>query len=593
MNQSTELFALKTGNTAEKSTASLAGLSAGRHHTAPDSVCYLRGSIMTNFRPPTTLQPATSPSPADFEFEFVVIGGGFAGSLIATILQTQGRRVAIVDRSSHPRFAIGESSTPAASLILSSLADQYDLPWLKPFAKYCTWKAAYADITTGRKRGFSYFHHEPGKPFLPRADHSNELLAAASSSDKLSDTQWLRSDVDAFFFKNACESGVAAFENSEITTLHRSQTGWLVEFKEATQLDIRHRKFSAKFLIDASGAGQVLTRHLGIEDRSDHLATNSRAIFAHVTDLPEWQGILERAAPGSTADHPFHCDHAAQHHILDEGWMWWLRFDSKVTSVGVVLDERANKKVKLSDTKTEFRKIMNRYPSLKTAFATASFTNTSWMPIRTKRLQRLAAQIAGNGWAMLPHTAGFIDPLHSTGIAHSLAGVERLAAILLARKPATGNEPPDPMLQLYAYTIKEELTLIDQLVAGCYDAIAERSFRKFADFTMCYFAAATTWEHRRINNESSPTPENVSHLTPHRPALLCADVPDFRAAVLNLRDRLSHETDESFEKLCKETLAPFNHVGLFEPPVPNMYGATAVPERLEHPTSNNEHSTSQ
>ncbi len=544
---------------------------------------------MTNFRPPTTLQPATFSAPADSEFDFVVIGSGFAGSLIATILQTQGRRVAIVDRSSHPRFAIGESSTPAASLILSSLADHYDLPWLKPFAKYGTWKAACPNITTGCKRGFSYFHHKPGTPFLPRADHSNELLAAASSSDELSDTQWLRSDVDAFFFKNARESGIAAFENSEITTLHRSQTGWFVEFKEVTQLDIRHRKLSAKFLIDASGAGQVLARHLGIEDHSDQLATNSRAIFAHVTGLPEWQSILERAAPGSTADHPFHCDHAAQHHILDEGWMWWLRFDSDITSVGLVLDDRTNEKVKLPDTETEFRKIINRYPSLKTAFATASFTNTSWMPIRTKRLQRLAAQIAGTDWAMLPHTAGFVDPLHSTGIAHSLAGVERLAAILLARKPATDNEPSSPLLQNYASTIQKELTLIDQLVVGCYDAIAERSFRKFAAFTMCYFAAATTWEDRRINNESSSTPENVSHLTLHRPALLCADVPDFRAAMINLRDRLSHETEASFENLCQETLAPFNHVGLFEPPIPNMYGATALPE---HRTSNIEIRTS-
>jgi FADH2 O2-dependent halogenase len=193
---------------------------------------------------------------------------------------------------------------------------------------------------------------------------------------------------------------------------------------------------------------------------------------------------------------------------------------------------------------------------------------------------------------MLPHTAGFIDPLHSTGIAHSLAGVERLAAILLARKPAADTSAPDPMLLLYRSVIREELTLIDQLVAGCYDAIAECSFRKLAAFTMCYFAAATTWERRRLNSESSPVPESASRLALHRPALLCADDPDFRAAVYNLRGQMTGETDESFEKLCKETLAPFNHVGLFEPPIPNMYGATAVPGPLEHPTSNNEHSTS-
>ena len=595
---------------------------------------------MTNSRPSAIPNPATLSASTDPDFDFVVIGSGFAGSLMATILQTQGRRVAIVDRSSHPRFAIGESSTPAASLILSSLVDQYNLSWLKPFAKYGTWKQAYPQVTTGRKRGFSYFHHELDKPFQPRADHSNELLAAASSSDEVSDTQWLRSDVDAFFFKNACEAGVVPFENSEITTLHRSQTRWLVEVDEATgQQDARPRKLSADFLIDASGAGQVLARHLGIEDQFEKLATNSRSIFAHVTGLHEWHTILEQATPGSTSDHPFHCDHAAQHHMLEEGWMWWLRFDSDVTSVGLVLDDRAGDSsagtsrdlrgnyaprkpggwgqasaspqnrpptggsLKLdlshpttpghSDGATEFFRIISRYPSLSDAFSSATVVAPSDQPIQTRRLQRLAGQIAGNGWAMLPHSAGFIDPLHSTGIAHSLAGVERLAEILLARKTPAGTSTPDPMLQLYSSVVRDELTLIDQLVAGCYDAIAEHSFRKLAAFTMCYFAAATTWESRRLNIESSPVPENASRLTLHHPALLCADNPDFRAAVFNLRGQLPYETDESFETLCKEALAPFNHVGLFEPPIPNMYGATAVPEPLKHPTSNDEHSTSE
>lgn len=551
---------------------------------------------MTNSEPSAIPQPATFPTSSDSDFDFVVIGSGFAGSLIATILQTQGRRVAIVDRSSHPRFAIGESSTPAASLILSSLADQYELAWLKPFAKYGTWKSTYPDITTGRKRGFSYFHHEAGKPFQPRTDHSNELLAAASSSDELSDTQWLRSDVDAFFFKRACESGVVPFENSEVDSLNRSHNCWLVEARESAESSgVKTEALSADFLIDASGAGQVLSRHLDIEDQAEQLATNSRAILAHVSGLPEWTSILEHSASGSTSDHPFHCDHAAQHHILEEGWMWWLRFDSDVTSVGLVLDDRTGGKKTTPgeiDSSTEFHETINRYPSLKAAFSTARVTNSKLMPICTTRLQRLAAQIVGDNWAMLPHTAGFIDPLHSTGIAHSLAGVERLAATLLARDPATSNQAPNPMLQLYGSIVREELILVDQLVAGCYDAIAQGSFKKLAAFTMCYFAAATTWERQRLHRESNPVPESARRLALHRPALLCANVAEFRSTVFNLRGEMPSETDESFETLCKEALAPFNHVGLFESPIRNMYGATALPEDGEHPTSNIERPTS-
>jgi tetracycline 7-halogenase / FADH2 O2-dependent halogenase len=544
---------------------------------------------MTNSRPSAIPQPANFPTSTGLDFDFVVIGSGFAGSLIATILQTQGRRVAIVDRSSHPRFAIGESSTPAASLILSSLADQYDLSWLKPFAKYGTWKAAYPKIATGRKRGFSYFQHEAGIPFQPRPDHSNELLAAASSSDAVSDTQWLRSDVDSFFFRQACDSGVTPIENSEVDSLHKSMrptnNGWVVKVRSVkASASGQVHDLSAGFLLDASGSGQVLARQFGINDQADQLATNSRAIFAHVTGLPEWRTTLEQTSPTSTTDHLFPCDHAAQHHILEEGWMWRLRFDSDITSLGLVLDDRENREKKLSDgcdSNSEFQDIINRYPSLHAALATARVTNSASMPIRTKRLQRLAAQFAGNDWAMLPHTAGFIDPLHSTGIAHSLAGVERLAAILLAKKAPSDNVLPDPMLQLYSSIIREELTLIDQLVAGCYDAIAQRSFKKLAAFTMCYFAAATTWERQRLNNESHPAAESARRLALDRPALFCANDAEFRAAVFHLRGQMPNETDAAFETLCKETLAPFNHVGLFEPPIPNMYGATALPEGSE------------
>lgn len=551
---------------------------------------------MTNSSPPAGSQSAATSAPADSHFDFIVIGSGFAGSLIACILQSQGRRVAIIDRSSHPRFAIGESSTPAAGLILSSLADQYQLHWLKPLAKYGSWKKTWPQITTGRKRGFSYFHHESGRPFQPAASHSNELLAMASSSDDVSDTQWLRSDVDAFIFRQACRTGVVPFEDSEINELSEKPPGWRLDIRRSVppgQSSDRHGSqqrnltpfvtLTGDFLIDASGSGQVLARWFDIEDQSDKLSTGSRAIFAHVTGLPRWQPILEQTSPCAAVDHPFPCDNAALHHVLDEGWMWWLRFDSDVTSIGLVLDDRTAGAADRTDPKSEFQAIVSRYPDLRSAFETARFTDDPLMPVGTERLQRLSSQIAGSNWAMLPHTAGFIDPLHSTGIAHSLAGIERLADILLTSQMDARTVSLDAKLQHYASTVHDELTLIDQLVAGCYDAMAQRSFRKFVAFTMCYFAAATSWEHQRLklNHDSVSSSSGAGHGTDRKslcPALLCADSEAFRTAVFYLRNELVKVSDESFERLCRETLAPFNRVGLFEPPIPNMYGATAVPD---------------
>ena len=48
--------------------------------------------------------------------EIVVVGSGFAGSLMARVLAVLGYDVLLLERGTHPRFAIGESSTPLANL---------------------------------------------------------------------------------------------------------------------------------------------------------------------------------------------------------------------------------------------------------------------------------------------------------------------------------------------------------------------------------------------------------------------------------------------------------------------------------------------
>ena len=57
--------------------------------------------------------------------DVAVVGSGFAGSLVSLALRRRGRRVVMIERRRHPRFAIGESSTPLANLLLEELADRY------------------------------------------------------------------------------------------------------------------------------------------------------------------------------------------------------------------------------------------------------------------------------------------------------------------------------------------------------------------------------------------------------------------------------------------------------------------------------------
>ena len=73
-------------------------------------------------------------------YDIAVVGSGFAGSLIAMIAHRLGHSVVLIEKGTHPRVVIGESSTPLANLLFEELCVRYDLPMLKPLAKWGSWQ---------------------------------------------------------------------------------------------------------------------------------------------------------------------------------------------------------------------------------------------------------------------------------------------------------------------------------------------------------------------------------------------------------------------------------------------------------------------
>src|SRR5437762_9843850 len=112
------------------------------------------------------------------DFDMAVVGSGFGGSLTAMIARRLGRSVILLERERHPRFAIGESSTPLANLLLEELARRYDLPELLPFVKWGAWQKNRPDVAAGFKRGFTFYHHCFGQAWQAQGSRGNELLVA-------------------------------------------------------------------------------------------------------------------------------------------------------------------------------------------------------------------------------------------------------------------------------------------------------------------------------------------------------------------------------------------------------------------------------
>jgi len=499
---------------------------------------------------------------SDVRVDVAVLGSGFSGSLTALCLNKIGRTVALLEQGKHPRFAIGESSTPIANMMLRDLASKYDLPRVAPLAKYGTWRDNYPQLTCGLKRGFSYFAHRRGEPFHATDHHAHELLVAASADDPHSDTHWLRADIDRFLFDEAAAEGIHALDRCRVHSLHKDDAGgWHVECERNKEtLSIR-----AAFLIDASGASGIVPRALNIAEAASSFQTHSRAIYSHFHGVRPWKEYFEKMG-GRVADHPFDCDHAAQHHILDDAWLWVLRFTNGVTSAGLVLDNRRYPLDTAGSEEEEWSRWLARYPSLARMFEEAAFADAPGRLVRTGNLQRRWSKLVGRDWALLPHTAGFVDPLHSTGIAHSLCGVQRIVQICAE---LWGMNEFVPALHCYEAGVHQELDLIDALVSACYTTMND--FDHFTAASMLYFAAATSYEHLYTEGNRSLR-------------FLCAGDPRFQEAVRGAAEFIASVnrtsgavTDFDCSNEITRLIRPFNRVGLCDHTVNNMYPYTAAP----------------
>ena len=517
--------------------------------------------------------------------DVLILGSGFGGSLLALILARAGKSVVMVDRSRHPRFAIGESSTPLADRTLAQMADRYQLPELRPLCHWGSWKRVYPDLLCGKKRGFTYFDQTNTDDVSIANFDDRRLLVSASVNDEHSDTHWLRSDIDQFIFRLANAAGVVTFQNC-IYQLEADSDEWTLRVSSSDEPALSNASMrmemvessgtysvKAPFVVDATGSSKGILSTLGIADQTASLKTHSRSLFAHFEAAIACEQLLQDSQI-NVGFFPYNCDDAAVHQVCPDGWMWQLRYDDDTLSAGFMIDERPSvQRVSrsFSTPQEEWDWRIQRAPFLAHQFRNARIVRPDSGLQQTSRIQRLTSQAAGSNWAAITNTAGFIDPLHSTGIAHTLFSVSRLAEILLMSGHAAKR---DGCLRKYSDTLIEEIRCVDELVEGCYEAIP--SFRLWCLWGMLYFAAATSME-QSLDGASGGT------------GFLRANDPGFRGMMKEARDRLAvaryadladrTNAEQAFESWLCSAVAPWNQVGLFDPTCNGLYSNTAAPAR--------------
>ena len=484
-------------------------------------------------------------------YDIAVVGSGFAGSLLAMIAQRLGLCVILLERGTHPRVVIGESSTPLSNLLLEELATRYNLSNLRPLSKWGSWRVTHPELPCGLKRGFSFFHHLPGQSGSIMRE--SQLLVAASPHNAIADTHWYRADFDQFLVREAQNLGVDYMDKIHLREF--AENGGEVRLsgtRNGSSVTI-----TARFVVDATGPRGFLHRALNLGENALPDFPATQALYSHFRGVPRFDKI---GAAIVESEPPYPIDDAAMHHVFNGGWVWVLRFSNGIISAGVAATDEVANRLKFADGAPAWERLLQQLPVLREQFSTAEavqpFQHISQLAFRS-------ASVTGPNWALLPSAAGFVDPLLSTGFPLTLLGIARLAGII---EHNWGSESFTMRLSDYAARTDAELLVTSRLIGALYANMA--NFPVFATLSLLYFAAASYAETARRLGK----PYLASSFLLH-------DHPQFGPACAHLLGRaLTIQSSRESEALIEDVfraIEPIDVAGLGDRTRHNWYPVTA------------------
>jgi FADH2 O2-dependent halogenase len=386
-------------------------------------------------------------------FDVAILGSGMSGSIMAAILAKRGVSVLVLDGEVHPRFAVGESTIPHTSLLISLLAEKYGMPELD----YTTYPDRLADhvcTTCGVKRTFGFAYHRPGEVH----DRREALQFGTSAKDE---NHWFRQDIDAYLYHLAVHYGAVPRQRTKVTSLEIDQQG--LRMRLSTGEDIH-----ARYLVDATGYRSVIADRYDLREKPTRFKHHSRSLFTHMVDVPPFD---EEHNPLSVSWHQ-----STLHHCFERGWFWVIPFNNHkrstnpLISVGLTIDPRRYPK-NSQPPEEEFEQFLRRFPSVAEQFANAKAVRP-W--VSTDRLQYSSKQTVGYRWCMMSHAAGALDPLFSRGLINT---IEVIHALL------------DPLMNALAEDDFDEARFahvepLQQRVLDYNDRLVNGAFISWADFDL-------------------------------------------------------------------------------------------------------------
>jgi flavin-dependent dehydrogenase len=318
-------------------------------------------------------------------YDVIVIGGGPAGSSIASILTREGRSVVLFEKEEFPRHHIGESLMTDTYWTFRRMGILEKLK-ASPFVR--KYSVQFANAASKESRPFYFFeamHHESAVTW-----------------------QVTRAEFDKLMLQHAADQGAAVHQGSAVKQV-------LFEGDRAVGVEVlmkdgSRQTFHANVIVDASGQSAMLSNKFRWRIRDPKLKKG--VLFSYFKgahrepDLNGGATLVLRTAPGSG------------------GWFWYIPLENDITSVGIVADPGYLLKDRGQDLAKIFHEEIEKCEAVRKRVSEGERVDKIYSILDYSYRSR---RNSGNGFIIIGDAYGFLDPIYSSGVLLALKMAELAA----------------------------------------------------------------------------------------------------------------------------------------------------------------------
>lgn len=316
-------------------------------------------------------------------YDFIIIGGGPAGSTAATNLARKGFDVLVLEKEKFPRFHVGESLMPFCYQIFQELGVLEIME--KEFLRKPG--ATFSNLDNSR------FSHWCFSNVIKNPSH----LSFHVSRDRF----------DQILLDNSRSAGAEVREETKVTNVDfvLDQSKVVVHTSSAFGNDI---SYTGRFLLDASGQDTFTGKKLGTKQQHPRFSKRI-AYYSHWVNLQ--------------ADEPLDKGNIRIVALEGErkGWVFVVPIDKARTSLGVVLDMDYTKKQRANHNSGSSKDWIDTF--YKSELASSPFLTQLTVgaemvePVRvTGDYCYTISEKFSKQYALIGDAATFLDPIFSSGV---------------------------------------------------------------------------------------------------------------------------------------------------------------------------------